>query len=247
MSARGDAPAREPLKVSIILPTYDERDNIGPLIDGIVQHVGDDLHEIIVIDDDSPDRTWEEVQEKQAAIPRLTLTRRTDERGLYSAIRRGVEQATGDVIGWMDCDLSMPPQSIPDLVDAVRAGAEIAVGSRFVPGGADARDVRFHKALSWIICHLTALTLDASFKDYTSGFILMRRHTLSALPPDGDYGEYFIALIYRAKRQGFKVVEVPYTLVPRTSGESKTATNLFGFARRGRKYLATVARLRLGG
>ena len=94
--------------VSVVLPTYDERDNIGPLIEGILDHVQRPV-EIIVVDDDSPDGTWQVVQE-MAADPRIRLLRRMDERGLTSALMAGIHHARGDVIAWMDCDLSMPPE-----------------------------------------------------------------------------------------------------------------------------------------
>ena len=95
--------------VSVVLPTYDERDNIGPLIQALLEHLDGTPTEIIVVDDDSPDGTWQVVQEMSANDERIELLRRADERGLTSALNAGIARARGDVIAWMDCDLSMPP------------------------------------------------------------------------------------------------------------------------------------------
>jgi dolichol-phosphate mannosyltransferase len=232
--------------VSVILPTYEERDNIGRLISEIRRHVKP-LHEIIVVDDDSPDGTWQIVEELAREAPELKLIRRRNVRGLTTAIRTGVEASSGEVIVWMDCDLSMLPEAIPGLLDFVAEGFDGAVGSRFVPGGSDARDVHFHKLLSRIICGFGSTVLQLPVKDCTSGFIAIRREALEGFAWDADYGEYFIALMYWLKTQGRQLVEVPYTLMPRASGESKTATNLLGFAVRGRKYLGAVFKLRFSG
>jgi len=91
------------------------------------------------------------------------------------------------------------------------------------------------------------LLLDASFCDYTSGFVAVRRDVFSTMRLRGDYGEYFIDFIYRILRdKRFHVCELPYIMQPRRSGESKTGSNLFQFMKRGRKYLMTILRLRLG-
>jgi dolichol-phosphate mannosyltransferase len=240
-SARADQ-VREPL-VSVVLPTYQEKDNIGPLIARIRSAIAD-LHEIIVVDDDSPDETWRVVQE--LSYHNVRVIRRTNERGLTSALRDGIAASTGNIVVWMDCDLSMPPEAIPSLLTQILLGQDVAVGSRYVSGGADARDVRFHKLLSWVICRAARLALGGSFRDYTSGFIAVRKSCLTGFAWDDDYGEYFIVLIYYLRQRGARIVEVPYTLVSRASGESKTATNPLGFLVRGRKYVSTIWRLRFG-
>jgi len=120
--------------------------------------------EILVIDDNSPDGTAELVSNycKENSIVRLII--RKNERGLCTAVQRGIDEATGDIIVWMDCDLSMPPEKIPELVDKViNKGYDAAVGSRYVKGGKDRRTdsgkfiLFFHKALSRIIVTFTSL------------------------------------------------------------------------------------------
>ena len=123
--------------VSVILPTYNEKDNITPLVEAVLRS-SQHPTSVWVVDDDSPDGTWQRVAEMAAHDPRVHLIHRTDAKGLTSAIARGIRDSDGDIVVWMDCDFSMPPERIPALVNAiVRESADIAVGSRYVAGGAD--------------------------------------------------------------------------------------------------------------
>jgi dolichol-phosphate mannosyltransferase len=230
--------------VTVVLPTYNERENIGPLIEGILAHVARPV-EVVVVDDDSPDGTWQVVQEMAAREPRIRLLRRTDERGLTSALRAGIRQAQGEVIAWMDCDLSMPPEVLPQLLTATDL-ADLAVGSRYVSGGADVGHSFTARLFSRTINLGASLLLGWQVKDYTSGFLAVRRAVFDRIELRGDYGEYCIDLLARARRQGFTLREVPYRCVPRLRGESKTATSVRGYLRRGWRYVVTVVRLRLG-
>lgn len=237
--------------VSVVLPTYDERENIGPLIDGILAHVQRPV-EVVVVDDDSPDGTWQVVQAMAGEDSRVRLLRRQDERGLTSALMAGIRLARGDVIAWMDCDLSMPPEVLPALLAATDE-VDLAVGSRYVRGGADVGHSLVGRLFSRTINLAASLLLGWEIKDYTSGFLAVRRSVFEGPSetdlPDGitlrgDYGEYCIDLLTRARRLGFTVREVPYHCVPRLRGESKTATNPWGYVRRGWNYVLTVLRLR---
>ena len=98
------------LSLTTILPTYNERDNIPILIEGILRAVRTPV-QVLVVDDDSPDGTWQVVQEIAAQEPHVRLIRRTDERGLTSAIWAGIRAADTDAVSWMDCDLAMPPET----------------------------------------------------------------------------------------------------------------------------------------
>lgn len=231
-----------PGMVSVVLPTYNERENIPPLILGILSQVARPV-EIVVVDDDSPDRTWQVVQEMADTDPRIHLLRRTEERGLTSALKAGIHAAQGDVIAWMDCDLSMPPHVLPLLLAATDE-VDVAVGSRYVPGGADVGHSLVGRLFSRTINLAASLLLGWEIKDYTSGFLAVRQRVLDQIQLQGDYGEYCIDLLARARRRGFSVREVPYQCVPRLQGESKTATNLLGYVRRGWRYVLVVCRLR---
>lgn len=241
-----------PLSLTVILPTYNERDNIAPLIAGILAAVRPPV-QVLVVDDDSPDGTWRVVADIAARDARVRLLRRTTERGLTSAIWAGICAAETDAVSWMDCDLAMPPETIPALLARVEAGADLAVGSRYAPGGKDVGHSLQARAFSVTINLFAALLLGRRVRDYTSGFIAARR-AIFAVAPDaaegrltlrGDYGEYCIDLLARAQRQGLRIEEVPYVCGARLSGESKTATNMLGYLRRGRKYVTTILRLAL--
>lgn len=237
--------------VSIVLPTYNEALNIVPLIEAIDRAVPAP-HEIIVVDDDSPDGTSALVEQLIATghIPGLRLeTRRTD-RGLTKSLWRGIELSRGDTIVWMDCDFSMPPEKIPELLQRIRDGYDIAVGSRFVKGGSakqgtlSAENESFlatvlSRGLNWTL----RIALTPRFRDYTSGFIAIRREVFRSVRLTGDYGEYFMDLIMRSILLGFSFIEVPYANAVRRAGESKTAPDLRTLLRRGLKYLAMIVRI----
>jgi dolichol-phosphate mannosyltransferase len=235
-------------KISIILPTFNEAGNIETLIDRNLMALGDYPGgvEVVVVDDDSPDGTWRLVVEKAIEDGRVRLVRRTTEKGLTSAISRGIREARGQWVGWMDCDLSMPPENWPHLADALAQGAGLAVGSRYVPGGGDVAHSFTGRAFSRVINVWAGLMLDWSIKDYTSGFILGRKEIFDEIELCGDYGEYCIDLLYRTKKAGYLIRELPYLCIPREAGESKTATDMWGYLSRGVNYVKTVWRLRFG-
>lgn len=232
-------------ELTVVLPTFNERENAVTLAKAILEHCPWET-EVVVVDDDSPDGTWQAVAELGQADPRVRLIRRTEERGLTTAIWAGIEAARGKWVGWMDCDLSMPPSKIPGLVRALRT-YHVAVGTRYGVGADDARTDFLPVFLSRIINTLASCVLTSRIRDYTSGFVFARRPVFDRVTLRGDYGEYCIDFLYRAHRAGFTIVEMPYVCIPREIGESKTATDVWGFARRGWRYLWTIARLRCPG
>ncbi len=237
-------------QVSIILPTYNEVGNIADLIEDIHLAVSHP-HEIIVVDDNSPDGTSDLVQSliSRGSIPGLRLETRMHDRGLTKSIWRGIELAEGDTVVWMDCDFSMPPDTIPQLLAKVEEGNDIAVGSRFVSGGSqkehgtgESHSVIF---LSRLLSFMLRVLLSSKFRDYTSGFIAIRRDVFDQIKLKGDYGEYFIDLIFRSILLGHSVVEIPYICEPRRSGESKTAPNFPVLIKRGVKYLFVLVKMQI--
>jgi dolichol-phosphate mannosyltransferase len=233
--------------VSIILPTYNERENIAPL----VSRLHDAMRwpcELLVVDDSSPDGTAEEVRRLSSELPNLRLILRESDRGLTRSIQRGIDDSVGEIIVWMDCDLSMPPERAADLVSMViEGGADAAVGSRFAAGGAaesGERDpwlVRLQKALSRRMNLLISAMAGGDLHDWTSGFIAVRAPLVKAVRLRGEYGEYFIRLMSDLLRGGARIVELPYRFAPREKGESKSARGLLDFIRKGARYLrATI-------
>lgn len=241
--------------VSVIMPTYNEAGNIQDLIRETLQVLAEDGvrdFEIIVVDDDSPDKTWETAQQTPGIEgSRLSVIRRLRDRGLTASLRDGIRTARYDVIVWMDCDFSHPPNKIPQMLYMLDEGYDVVVNSRYAIGGGEDRGGKggalqliLSRMLNWGIRFM----LKPSFSDYTSGFVAARRGVLAEHELTGDYGEYFIDFIYRVLRSNrFRVCELPYVAPPRRSGESKTGTSLAQYLKRGRKYLWTVVRVKLLG
>jgi dolichol-phosphate mannosyltransferase len=241
----------ELLTLTVILPTYNERENVLILIEGILRHVTTPVR-VLVVDDNSPDGTWQVVEEIARVEPRVRLLRRITERGLTSAIWAGIQAADTDAVSWMDCDLAMPPEVIPQLLERLADGADIALGSRYVRGGSDPGHSLTARAFSVTINLFASLLLGWGVRDYTSGFVAARRAIFAvpggrreqpSLTLRGDYGEYCIDLLARAQMAGLDVQEVPYTCGARFSGESKTGSNPADYLRRGWKYVTTTLNL----
>lgn len=237
-------------RVSVIMPTLNEAGNIADLIHA-TQHAlraaGVAQVEIVVVDDDSPDRTWEIAQALAAADPGVRVLRRLNDPGLTPSLRAGIAAAAHDVIVWLDCDFSHPPEYIPQLLYMLGQGFDVAVNSRYAIGGSEDRAGKGGWAqlvLSFMLNWGVRFILNPAFSDYTSGFVAVRRPVLAALPLRGDYGEYFVDFIYRALRARYRVCELPYVAPPRRWGESKTGQTIPQYLWRGRKYLGTVLRLR---
>lgn len=236
--------------VSVVLPTLDEAENIVALLRAIIEAVPG-LLEIIVVDDDSPDRTADLAADfaKTVGAPAIHVER-LPRLGLTASLRRGVGACRGDVVVWMDCDFSMPPRLIPELLRQIEAGCDIAVGSRFAPGGSFKKntegtpDSPLAVFLSRVMNYSIRFLLDPGFHDYTSGFAAVRSSVLKAIPFSGDYGEYFIDFIFRALRAGYRVKEIAYVCVPRRAGYSKTGQNVLQYFQRGKKYIWLAVRLR---
>lgn len=238
-----------PIKYSIILPTYNERENIERLIKEVFSFLGHKA-EIIVVDDDSPDRTWQKVEEIRPAYPHLKLIRRMKDHGLVASLKEGIDKSAGEIIIWMDADGSMPADKIPELIDSVEKGYDLVAGSRFVPkGGVElitgTADSMIGFFLSLLLNRWCQFLFGSWFHDYTSGFVAVKKTVINNLPLQGDYGEYFIALVYQAYRQGYKLLEIPYINRPRWSGQSKTGLYFWDYLKRGWKYFWLTIKLKL--
>ena len=230
--------------VSVILPTYNERNHIGPLIDAVEENLeplGLAL-EIIVVDDNSPDGTAEVVRERQAHDPRLHLTVRRNERGLASAILCGLKQSTGDVVVVMDTDFNHDPAMLPQMVKFLEY-YDIIVGSRFTMGGGMEDQFRYYS--SFLYNFYVRLVLRTQVQDNLSGFFAMMRDKLFRLDVETifrGYGEYFMRLLFLASAAYLTILEVPVYYRLRRHGQSKSR---FGHMLVG--YTLTVLALRFSG
>ncbi len=228
------------IKVSIIVPTYNEEEHIVSLVEDLYAKIEAPL-ELIIVDDDSSDDTATLVAGLD--YPGLRLIRRKV-RGLAAAFHRGILEATGDIIGWMDADMTMPPEVMNQLI-AQLDQHHVAIGSRYVEGGSDNRNwlrVSASRAINW----LARVVLGGHVRDYDSGFVAIRREVFDyiTLIPMG-YGDYFIEFIYDALRSGLKVKEVGYAFRDRNVGISKSAPSLISFLITGSRYVLRIFSLRL--
>lgn len=229
--------------ISVIMPTYNEVGNIQELILRTEKALKKDF-EIVVVDDNSPDGTADVVKTLQKKRPYLRLIVRKNERGLPSAIERGVKVAKGEIVSWLDCGLDMPPEKILEMLKLV-GKYDIVVGSTFIKGAEDARKEGHAVFFSRLINFLCQLLLSRDLTDYTSGFIVAKKRTIEGTRFDGTHGTYFIGLLYRAKKKGYKIIEVPYTLLPRQYGQSKIA-GFWPYFKTGIVYLEALFKARLG-
>jgi dolichol-phosphate mannosyltransferase len=239
------------IDISFILPTYNEKENIVDLILELdlysYRYIYKNI-EFIIVDDNSEDKTWEVAQDYFIHDLRIKVIRRLNQRGLPSAIDRGIQEAKGDIVAWLDCDFSHPPYKFVELLQKIEAGYDLAMGSRFIKGGQDVRgqaDSWMAVILSRLMNYFIALVLGGAIKDYTSGFVAVKKEVFNKIKIKGDYGEYFIEFIYNARRLGYKIIEVPYYCVPRRKGVSKTGNNLGDYISKGFKYIILTLKLKL--
>jgi dolichol-phosphate mannosyltransferase len=204
--------------VTIVVPTYKERDNLAPLAERVFRTLDPATTELLIVDDNSPDGTAAEAAAIGQRFPVRCLVRKT-ERGLATAVIAGLREARGALIVVMDADLSHPPESIPDLLAALRDPAvEMAIGSRFVRGGAVDLHWPLHRRLNSFGARLLARPL-TPVRDMMSGFFCVRRDQLHVerLRPIG----YKIALELIVRHRWRKIVEAPITFMDRAAGQTK--------------------------
>jgi dolichol-phosphate mannosyltransferase len=213
------------LKLSLILPTYNEGGNIQSII-GILSQLLDGVipgkYELIVVDDNSPDRTWEIATELLSAYPQLRVMRRITERGLSTAVIRGWQVARGEILGVIDADLQHPPEILLQLLQEIDRGADLAVASRHVEGGGVSEWSWIRRVLSRGAQMLGLIILPeviGRLSDPMSGYFMVRRQSLEGriLSPVG----YKILIEVAARGKINWIAEAGYVFRERQTGESK--------------------------
>lgn len=216
---------QQPLKFSLVLPTYNEGENISEIV-GILSELLDRVipadYELIVVDDDSPDRTWELAAELMSAYPQLRVIRREQERGLSTAVIRGWQAARGDILGVIDADLQHPPEILIQLWVEMSKGAELAVASRNIVGGGVSEWSLARRFLSRGAQMLGLAILPeviGRLSDPMSGYFMVRRSAIAnqILSPVG----YKILIEVAARGQIRWIAEVGYVFRERVAGASK--------------------------
>jgi dolichol-phosphate mannosyltransferase len=208
----------------IVVPTFNERANIGELVRQIFAQLTD-IH-VLVVDDSSPDGTADFVEDSSKRYPNLQVLRQTTERGLGRAYTAGILHGLAnafEIIGTMDADLSHDPGYLPSMLALLR-DHDVVIGSRYVPGGGTVNWGLHRRLLSWFANKFAATLLRIPAHDVTSGYRLYRRRALEQIRTTEikSTGYSFLSeLLYRAHRSGARIGEQPIIFHDRTNGVSK--------------------------
>lgn len=215
----------KPIAFSLVVPTYNEGRNVEQVVrvlSSLLDHALPNDYELIIVDDDSPDRTWEIAQQLTTEFPNLRVMRRQDERGLSTAVIRGWQAAHGEILGVIDGDLQHPPEVLLKLIQSVQNGADLAVASRHVEGGGTS-DWGFVRRMLSRGAQLIGLVILPSVvgrvSDPMSGYFMVRRSAIAdcLMSPLG----YKILLEVLGRGHVDRVTEVGYVFQERQEGESK--------------------------
>ncbi|MGI5156996.1 polyprenol monophosphomannose synthase [Microbispora sp. CA-102843] len=221
---------RTPGRVLVIVPTYNERENL-PLITRRLREALPDVH-LLVADDNSPDGTGRIADELAEADDHVHVLHRTSKQGLGAAYIAGFRWGLAegyDVLVEMDADGSHQPEELHKLLDAVTDGADLAIGSRWVPGGKTVNWPFSRELLSRGANTYVRLVLGIPVRDATAGFRAYRAATLEKIGLDDVESQGYcfqVDLTLRTVRQGLRVTEIPITFVERTVGSSKMSRKI---------------------
>ena len=208
--------------LSIVLPTYNEKDNIIDLINKIKNVIQDHSHEIIVVDDNSPDDTFEICKKHFIDDESIKMILRKANHGLANSIREGIENAEGEHVVIMDTDFTHDPNLIKQMLNMITK-YNIISGSRFCNGGS--MESTMHSILSQIYNKMIKFVLKTKIEDNLGGFFCIERKNLMQLPHEKifyGYGDYYFRLLYFANLKNFSIVEIPARYSTRTRGKSKS-------------------------
>jgi len=231
-------------KATIVLPTYNERGNIEQLSLELIKELKGSGHspEIIIVDDNSPDGTGQLAEHLAKKHREIKAIVRKNERGLATAILRGINESSGSIIVLMDCDFSHPPQFVPELLKQLES-ADAVFASRYAKGGRMETD-KIQYCLSRMFNHSIKLMLGINVIDSTNGFLAIRRAALQGIRMEKvftGYGDYCFKMIYALKSRKPRIKEIPFRYMPRRYGKSKTS-----LLKAGLTYWKEALKLRLG-
>lgn len=213
------------VEYSIILPTYNEKENIKPLIKEIITYMPSKDYELVIVDDNSPDGTGKIVQELSKVNRSIKVIIRTEDKGLSKSIKQGILRSKGSKIIIMDTDFSHPSSTIPHLIKSLDNNSDMVVASRYVKYGH--MDAPLHKYFgSYMLNRIIGIILNVDIMDLTGGFLIIKKSSLMKLSLDKvfvGYGEFSFRLIYALKRNKGVIKEIPFNYALRRYGESKTS------------------------
>ncbi|MDR7561463.1 MAG: polyprenol monophosphomannose synthase [Armatimonadota bacterium] len=212
-------PSRDP-ELTVVVPTYNERESLPALVGRLVEVARGLPLEVVVVDDGSPDGTGALAEElaRTLAVP-LTVVHRPAKGGLASAVLEGARRARAALVAVMDADLSHPPELLPRLAAALRGGGDLAVASRYVPGGGVQRWPLLRRLISLTATWLARAALGLRVADPLSGYFVARREILAGRAYRGTGFKLLLEVL--ATHPDAVVVEVPYVFTDRRAGRSK--------------------------
>ena len=218
------------MRAVVCLPTYDERENLEPMLRALGEVLGPD-DRVLVIDDNSPDGTGELADRLASELERVEVLHRPRKEGLGPAYLAGFRRALelgAELVVEIDCDFSHDPADVPRLLDAA-GDADLVLGSRYVPGGSVENWGAVRRAISAGGSIYARLLLGVPIRDLTGGFKCFRREVLETIDLDAIHSKGYafqIELTYRALRRSFRVREVPIRFVDREVGGSKMSRSI---------------------
>jgi dolichol-phosphate mannosyltransferase len=220
------------MRAMVCLPTYNERENLEPMVRALGEQLDTARDRVLVLDDNSPDGTGRIADVLAAELPWVEVLHRPGKAGLGPAYIAGFRRALAEgaeLVLEIDCDFSHDPEDVPRLIAACEAGADVALGSRWVPGGGTVNWGRGRTFVSRGGSLYARMILGAGVRDLTGGFKCFKRAVLERIDLDAigarGYG-FQIETTYRALRAGFTVTELPITFVDRRVGESKMDSSI---------------------
>jgi dolichol-phosphate mannosyltransferase len=215
------------MRAVVCVPTYNERENVEALVRALAEVLDTEQDAVLIVDDNSPDGTGEIADRLAEELPWVDVLHRAGKEGIgrayLGAFPRALETGAAYVLE-MDCDFSHDPAVVPRLIETCEAGADLALGSRYVEGGSTVNWSALREFISRGGSLYARILLRAPVRDLTGGFKCFRREVLEAIDLDrvtADGYAFQIELTYRALRKGFRVVEVPITFADRELGGSK--------------------------
>jgi dolichol-phosphate mannosyltransferase len=218
------------MKTLIIIPTYNERENLQPLLQGVFSLAPST--DVLIVDDNSPDGTGQLADEIAQEHTQVSVLHRAGKLGLGTAYIAGFKYAIEhmyDAAFEMDADFSHDPRYLPDFLKAIQH-ADLVIGSRYVPGGATPNWTLLRRIISGGGNIYTRLLLWMPIHDCTAGFRCYRREVLESIDLDSITSQGYafqIELLYRVRQQGFKIVETPIVFMDRRVGKSKMSRKIF--------------------
>lgn len=227
--------------LSVILPTYNESGNLPTLVERLETALAGIDHEIIVVDDNSPDRTWELAERLADATPGLRVIRRLHERGLSSAVVAGMSAAAGEYFAVMDADLQHDEGILPAMLKALHEdGFDLCIGSRATDGGSYGDWTWTRRLISAVAALLAKLALPVQVRDPMSGFFVVRRQVFHDSAERINPVGFKILLEFIGRNRNLKIKEIGYRFRNRIHGETKLSGSVI------KNYLVALYDLRFG-